>query len=201
MTAALDSPALVLNKNWCPLHASTVKEAIALVAKGSAYIIEPGTYQLHDLASWDSVSRAKMATGVRAIRSQRLVLLPPEVIVLSTYDGLAERGVVFSRKNIFKRDRYTCMYCGAQPGPAELTIDHVKPKSKGGTSTWENCTLACVECNKKKANRTCDEAKMHPRKAPKKPSWKSLAQVPPRMRLESWNEFLSKAYWNIELEP
>jgi len=197
----LEHQVLVLNSRWTPIQVTTVKEAIGLVAKGSASILEPGTYERHDLFSWADVSKAKARLGEAVIRSPSLVLLPPEVIVLSKYEGQGERSVVFSRRNLFKRDRYTCQYCGAQPGPESLTIDHVNPKSKGGTSTWENCALACLGCNKKKSNRTPEEAKMKLRKTPKKPTWRILTQVPPKERRESWESFLSKAYWGVELEP
>ena len=135
------------------------------------------------------------------IRSSYLALVPPEVILLSGYVGMAERSVVFSRRNLYKRDRYTCQYCGAQPGAAELTIDHVLPRSRGGVSSWVNCALACVSCNKRKANRTPSEAGMPLRKAPAKPSWRALSQIPPHVRRESWGKFLSRAYWEVELEP
>jgi 5-methylcytosine-specific restriction endonuclease McrA len=196
----LKGSVLVLNRHWAPIQVTTVKEAISLVAKGSAKIIDPSDFSAVDLVTWNDVSRAKTKHGDSMIRSQRLALVPPEVIVLAKYDGQGEKSVVFSRKNIFKRDKYTCMFCGVQPGPEELTIDHVMPKSRGGKSTWENCVLACVECNKRKANRTPDEAGMKMRKQPKKPSWKTLAHVNPRERKESWDNFLSRVYWEIELD-
>lgn len=198
---ALDRTCLVLNRHWQPIQTTSVKDAIGLVAKGSASVIDPATFERHDLMSWGEVSKAMKAVGDGLIRSQHLAIVPPEVVVLTAYEGRGERSVVFSRKNIFKRDRYTCQYCGDQPGPEELTIDHVMPRSRGGTSTWENCLLACVECNKRKADKTPEEAKMPPRKLPKKPSWRTLAQVHPKARRESWEQFLGRAYWEVELEP
>ena len=198
---AHDRTVLVLNRRWDPIQTTSVKDAIGLVAKGSAFVIDPATFDRHDLVSWGEVSKAMKAVGESLIRSQHLAIVPPEVVVLTAYEGRGERSVVFSRKNIFKRDRYTCQYCGKQPGPEELTIDHVMPRSRGGTSTWENCLLACVECNKRKADKTPEEAKMPPRKAPKKPSWKTLSQVHPKARRESWEQFLGRAYWEVELEP
>ena len=198
---ALDRTVLVLNRRWDPIQTTSVKDAIGLVAKGSAFVIDPATFDRHDLISWGEVSKAMKVVGDGLIRSQHLAIVPPEVVVLTEYEGRGERSVVFSRKNIFKRDRYTCQYCGKQPGPEELTIDHVMPRSRGGTSTWENCLLACVECNKRKADKTPEEAKMPPRKAPKKPSWKTLSQVHPKARRESWEQFLGRAYWEVELEP
>ncbi len=199
---ALESPVLTLNKNWSAIQTRTVKDAIGLVAKGSAFIIDPETYERHDLMSWNDVSKAKAKFGDRVIRSSKLELVPPEVIVLNDYDGMAERSVTFSRRNIFKRDRYTCQYCGIQPSDHEdLTIDHVTPKARGGVSSWDNCVLACVDCNRKKADQTLLQSGMKLRKVPKKPTWKVLAKISPSDRRESWEAFLSKAYWETELEP
>lgn len=199
--ALLERPALVLNRAWTPIQVTSAREAISLVAKGSALIIEPVTYQTHDLRTWNDVSKAKARFEGETIRSARLALVPPEVILLKAYPGFGERSVVFSRRNIFKRDRHTCQYCGAQPGPEALTIEHVLPRSKGGVSSWENCVLACVACNKRKADRTPEQAGMKLRTVPRKPSWKTLAHVSPRERRESWAQFLSRAYWEVELEP
>jgi 5-methylcytosine-specific restriction endonuclease McrA len=203
MTAeqVLQRPTLVLNRRWTPIRTTPVQDAIGLVAKGTAVIIEPDSFETHDLVSWNDVSRARLRFGDLAIRSPRLVLVPPEVILLKTYEGQGGRAVVFSRKNLFKRDRYTCQYCGIQPGPEELTVDHVVPRSRGGVSSWENCVLACVECNKLKADRSPVQAGFKLRRSPRKPTWKALVQVPARDRRESWDKFLSRAYWEIELEP
>jgi 5-methylcytosine-specific restriction endonuclease McrA len=201
MNAVLERPALVLNKGWAPIQVTSVREAISLVAKGSALIIEPETYATHDLRTWGDVSRVKARFERETIRSPRLMLVPPEVILLKSYAGFGERSVIFSRKNIFKRDRHTCQYCGSQPGPESLTIEHVVPRSKGGVSSWENCVLACVDCNKRKSDRTPEQAGMKLRTVPRKPSWKTLAHVPSRERRESWEQFLSRAYWEVELEP
>jgi 5-methylcytosine-specific restriction endonuclease McrA len=197
----LQRPTLVLNRRWTAIRTTPVQDAIGLVAKGTAVIIEPESFNTHDLLSWNDLSRARVQFGEAVIRSPRLAILPPEVILLKTYEGEGGRAVVFSRKNLFKRDRYTCQYCGLQPGPEELTVDHVVPRSRGGVSSWENCVLACVECNKRKADRTPAQAGLKMRKTPRKPSWKALVQVPARDRRESWDKFLSRAYWEIELEP
>ena len=71
--------------------------------------------------------------------------------------------------------------------------------AQGGTSNWENCVLACVACNKHKADRTPAQAKMKLRKPPIRPTWKPL-YADFRARIESWSKFLSEAYWNVKLE-
>lgn len=200
-TSVLDRSALVLNKAWTPIHLTSVREAISLVAKGAALIIEPETYQMHDLRTWNDISRARDRFESERIRSARLAIDPPEVILLNSYGGIGGRSVVFSRRNLFKRDRLTCQYCGVQPGAEALTIDHLIPRSRGGTSTWENCVLACIDCNKRKADRSPEQAGLRLRRIPRKPSWRMLAQVSPKERRESWEHFLSRAYWEVELEP
>lgn len=208
MTAALavlDRPALVLNKRWQPIQVTSVKEALGLVCKGSAKIIEPETFQAHDIMSWADVSASKEKFEGHVIRSAKLSLVAPEVIVLQKYEDIGQRSVVFSRRNIFKRDKYTCQYCGHQfrseQAMRDLTIDHVMPKSRGGKSSWENCVLACIDCNKVKADRTPDEAGLRLRKVPKKPSWSALSCITPGKRLKSWESFISEAYWQVQLEP
>ena len=208
MTAALavlDRPTLVLNKRWVPVRVASVKEALGLVCKGSAKIIEPETFQVHDIMSWADVSKSREKFEGYVIRSAKLSLVAPEVVVLQKYENIGQRSVVFSRKNIFKRDKYTCQYCGHQfrseVAMRELTIDHVMPKSRKGVSSWENCVLACIECNKAKANRTPEEAGLRLRKVPKKPSWSALSCITPGKRLKSWEQFISEAYWGVQLEP
>lgn len=199
--SVLERPTLVLNKNWTPIRTTTTREAIGLVASGSAKIIDTLTYEVHDLDSWHAVSRAEERFSEYRIRSMRLSLLPPEVIVLTTYEGVGTRVVVFSRSNLFKRDRFTCQYCGAKPRTSEMTIDHILPRSRGGLSSWENCVLACFNCNRKKKNRTPDEASMKLRKPAVKPSWAALSALSQPARVESWKGFLNRAYWEAELEP
>jgi 5-methylcytosine-specific restriction endonuclease McrA len=198
--AILNRPVLALNRHWQPVQTTPAVNAIALVMKGSAVIVDPETYEEHTLRTWADVSAARNRFGDGVIRSPHLTLAVPDVIRLTRYERLGARTIVFSRRNLYRRDRHTCQYCGAQPGPGELTIDHVVPKSRGGAGTWTNCVLACVACNARKANRTPAEAGMALRCAPRKPSWSVLDPVPPAQRRLSWEQFLAKAYWEVELE-
>ena len=89
---------------------------------------------------------------------------------------------------------------GCEPGTEELTIDHVTPRCRGGRSTWKNCVLACVSCNKRKANRTVRRAGMRLRKLPKAPNWSWDVEVSVAHRRASWEQFLADRYWNVELD-
>jgi 5-methylcytosine-specific restriction endonuclease McrA len=191
----LKRPALVLNRNWQPVRIATVARAMVLVWNDVARVVDPEDFQLY---SWSDWSRQKPLDGEPFIQAVRFRLRVPEVIALSEYDRVPTSIVAFSRRNLFKRDHYTCQYCGTQPGSEDLTIDHVQPRSLGGVTNWENCVLACVECNKRKANKTPEEARMPLRKTPVRPTWKPMYSWH-SIRVASWSKFLSEAYWNIEL--
>jgi 5-methylcytosine-specific restriction endonuclease McrA len=192
----LDRPTLVLNRNWQPVNVATVARSLTMMWNESARAVDPDDFRLYTWADW---SRLKPKDGEPFIQAVTLRLRVPEVVTLMHYDRPRESAVPFSRRNIFKRDHMTCQYCGARPGSEELTIDHVIPRAHGGTSTWENCALACVACNAKKANRTPDQAHMKLRRTPHRPSWKPL-YASSGIRIESWSKFLSEAYWNVTLE-
>lgn len=192
----LNRPTLVLNRNWQPVNVATVTRALVLLWNESAQVVDPHDYQLYD---WDDWANLKPTAGDAYIQAIKLRLRVPEVIVLADYDRLPSAAVSFSRRNIFKRDRWACQYCGVQPGGGELTIDHVVPRSQGGQSTWENCVLACVECNKRKADRTPKQARMKLLSEPKRPRWAPI-YARESICIASWSKFISEAYWNVELE-
>ena len=80
-------------------------------------------------------------------------------------------------------------------------IDHVVARCKGGKSSWTNCVVACFRCNLKKGSRTPEEAGLRLRKKPECPRWTPVLAVAAEKCRESWGKFLSRAYWEVELEP
>jgi 5-methylcytosine-specific restriction endonuclease McrA len=193
---SLTQPTLVLNKSWRAICTTTVRHAIVLVYKNRAKIIAPDTYELHDLDSWASLSRLMDGPFIHGVS---ITLPVPEVVILTDTDVYPQPRVVFSRRNIFKRDHYACQYCGAHPKLPELTIDHVVPKSRGGKSGWTNCVVSCRHCNEKKGNRTPGEAKMKLAHEPKRPAWLPFV-VKSRRVQPSWEKFIGDLYWNVELD-
>lgn len=194
--AVLELPTLVLNRNWQPVHVATVARSLTMLWNESAHVVDPDDYRLYTWADW---SRLAPREGEPFIRSVKLRLRVPEVLALVRHDRPRPNAVTFCRRNVFKRDHSTCQYCGARPGSEELTIDHVTPRSLGGQTTWENCVLACVACNARKANRTPERAGMRLRRTPFRPAWKPLYHAS-TVRIASWSRFLSEAYWNVALD-
>ncbi len=196
VASVLQRPTLVLNRNWQPVNVATVARALVLLWNESARVVDPADYQTFDWNDWSKLLPAGGDVFVQAIRFRIRV---PEVITLTEYDRLPTASVTFSRRNIFKRDKFVCQYCGEQPGTDALTIDHVVPRAQGGESRWDNCVLACIDCNHRKADRTPKQAGMKLRREPVRPEWKPLYATQD-MRIESWSKFISEAYWNVELK-
>jgi 5-methylcytosine-specific restriction endonuclease McrA len=186
----LNQPTLVLNRYWHPIHVTTVVRALVMLWNGTAKVVDPEDYRL---STWEEWMTLTPRDGAACIRTARVRLRVPEVIALQQYDRVPLAAVTFSRRNVSKRDHYTCQYCGAQPGVAELTVDHIVPRSHGGHSSWTNCVAACVPCNARKADRTPEQAGMRLKRSPTRPEWKPLYALhgPERApHIETWRKFL-----------
>jgi 5-methylcytosine-specific restriction endonuclease McrA len=88
---------------------------------------------------------------------------------------------------IYKRDNYTCQYCGATK---HLTIDHVVPKSKGGGDTYFNLVVACSKCNIKKSDKFLEQTDMKLLKKPRAPKNKIEFSLWGSDNLE-WSSYIS----------
>ena len=139
---------LVLNASYEPLNVTTVRRAYVLVFKGKAEVIEElerGLHSATDTYPWPHVIR--LVQYVRVPRSvQRKI----------------------SRRALFARDGWRCMYCGTTSG--RLTLDHVVPRSKGGESSWENVVTSCAPCNLRKGDRLLEEAGLTLLRTPRAPA-------------------------------
>ena len=106
------SQVLVLNATYEPLNVVSVRRAVLLLVKEKAEVVEAA-------GAW--------------LRSERLALPVPLVIRLVYYVRIPRRfSLPLSRRTVLARDHYTCQYCGLHPGKANLTIDHILPRSRGG---------------------------------------------------------------------
>ena len=125
----LQMPVLVLNASYEPINICGARRALVLVLKGIARTEEEQGLTLH---------------------AQRSRIPMPSVIRLLEYRRIPYQTRALSRKNILLRDRNTCQYCGEAMPPGDLTLDHVIPRSRGGSSTWENLVACCPDCNHRK---------------------------------------------------
>ena len=143
---------LLINKDNKPIKYIDWHRAVVLLIKGKAEEIQENIEKLESY----------IKLGYYYI---------PKCIKLTEQKAIPKQELPFSRRNIFKRDDYTCQYCGKHLEGEELTIDHVYPKSRFGPDIWENLVTCCKECNQKKANKTPKEAHMKLIKRPERPTF------------------------------
>ena len=98
----------------------------------------------------------------------------PSVIVLFRYVDEKFFTLSCTRRNILARDANKCQYCAETFCEGDLTIDHVVPKSKGGTSVWNNVVAACKPCNQKKRDYLVERAPVSLIRRPRRPSYQSI---------------------------
>lgn len=191
----LEEGVLVLNSYYLATHVTTAKDAVMLLVTEKAEVIDEN-YRRYTFEEWANHTHTnpdltKHFAGV--IQSPSLSIFVPYVIRLTTYDAIAPHltTVRYSRKNIYERDEYTCQYCERKLNFKDLTVDHIVPRSKGGTSTWTNVVAACRFCNNKKGSKTLDELGWKLRKSPKQPKWKSYTGIPfHKTKKDIWERFL-----------
>jgi 5-methylcytosine-specific restriction endonuclease McrA len=163
----IQAPVLVLNQNYQPLNVCNVRRALVLLDREKAELMENGRGLIH------SVSRPFPVPSV--IRLQHMVKRP-----------MVRRRL--SRRGVFARDRNTCQYCGKES--RSMTLDHIKPRSKGGKHVWDNVVSACKRCNHKKAGRTPSEASMELMRKPMAPKPNTFYMFEQRRVLAEWRPFI-----------
>lgn len=110
----------------------------------------------------------------------------PKVVKLVRYIRVPYAAPAVTRPNILHRDDYTCQYCGKRGPASEMTIDHVQPRSRGGTNDWLNVVTACSPCNDRKKSKTPAEANMPLRRKPFRPNNRLAFEISKHKHLEDW---------------
>ena len=142
----MDALVLVLNANFEPINICNTRRAIGLVLGGKAALI---------------------ANGRGVIQTITMNYPRPSVIRLEHMVQRPRPHIKLTRREVFRRDNYTCQYCGRKF--SNLTIDHVLPRHLGGMHTWNNVVTACAGCNHHKGGRKLEEAHMTLLKIPREP--------------------------------
>ncbi len=165
-SAGTTGATLLLNATYEPLCVVSSRRAIVLVLAEKAESVD---------------------TAADVVHAETVSLPVPVVARLTRYVRVPfPASVPLSRRAVFTRDGQTCVYCGG----SATSIDHVVPRSRGGTHTWDNVVAACRRCNHTKADRSLAEmgwALPHPPRTPSGAAWRLLGArtVDPR-----WREWL-----------
>jgi 5-methylcytosine-specific restriction endonuclease McrA len=166
------SRVLVLNASYEPINVCTTRRAAVLILKSKAEILEGSEWNLH---------------------AESFTMPRPLVIRLTAYVRIP-RGAharKITRRAVFARDRWTCQYCGTERG--SLTVDHVIPRSKGGSSSWDNIVASCAPCNRRKGDRLPAQADMHPSNVPGPPNPTIFVHVATPTIPAAWRQYLIAA--------
>jgi 5-methylcytosine-specific restriction endonuclease McrA len=138
------------------------------------------------IVSWQTAIKFLMLGKVKVmcehdweVRSPSMSMKVPSIIMSTKYVKWP-KSVKFNRYNLYLRDDFTCQLqitsrCARDHGKghsvAELTLDHITPKSNGGNNSWLNLVTACATCNHHKGN-----AKIVPKRMPAIPSYFELIE-------------------------
>lgn len=206
MTMTAATPVLLLNRDYTPLGVVSWRKAVEKILSGKFELVE--------------------AYVDRFLRSPSTTFPFPAVVRLVT--AYAKPKIKLSRRNVLARDGYTCKFCGVRPRRsdgrprlADLTIDHVVPRSRAvdgwvvtpwnkrrvRVTSWDNLLTACADCNGRKGARTPSEAGMHMRSRPRVPTTFDIARMA-IVRVEvpdEWKAWLPddspwRDYWSGELD-
>lgn len=149
---------LLLNASYEPLTALPLRRAVVMLVCAKAETVHDDPAGL-------------------VIRSATATVVVPSVIRLRHYIRVPYRaGVPMTRVALMQRDRFRCAYCGSRAD----TVDHVVPRSRGGTHCWENCVACCRACNHRKGDRLLTELGWTLPRVPSTPQgqhWRLLATV------------------------
>lgn len=168
--SALDAQVLVLNQTYEPLNVTTVRRALRLVSRRKAEVLE---------------------RNGAVIRSPSVTIEAPSVVRMLYRVKRPVPELKLTRRSVFARDDHTCQYCGRTDAP--LTIDHVVPRSRMGSTTWSNVVASCIRCNNLKGDRLPREAGMRLRKVPRRPQYTPYISLPvflAAQRSGKWTQYL-----------
>ncbi len=160
---------LKLDSSYKPIEVISWEEAFLLTWLKKAYAVEYSDKWVHS------------ATKAFQI---------PSVIVLVRYIDEKFFTLPCTRKNILARDENQCQYCAQIFRESDLTIDHVIPRSKGGSSAWDNVATACKPCNQKKRDYLVENAPVSLIRRPQKPSYRSIIKKRIGNANLKWKEYL-----------
>jgi 5-methylcytosine-specific restriction endonuclease McrA len=165
----MEAPVLVLNANFEPLNICNTRRAIGLILSGKANMVMNGRGYIHTI---------------------KLAIPRPSVIRLDQMVHRPRLRVKLTRREVFRRDNYTCQYCGRRA--SDLTVDHILPKHLGGEHVWINVVAACPSCNHRKGGRTLEEARMSLLRHPKEPPASAIYLFGRHLENNSeWQEFIT----------
>ena len=185
----MEAQILRLNSAGQPIEWLHWKECVCLYAR--------------DLVEWSLGGVVKKVHGGRSRLTGQLSIMELPAIVACGGQRLTPVKKVppLTNQALFYRDNCQCLYCGGYFTFAELSRDHVHPKSRGGPDRWENVVAACKRCNQRKGSALLSEIDMDLLALPYRPNPSEyLALINSARIREDQIEYLRPAFSNYSAE-
>lgn len=165
---------LLLNATYEPLCVVSLKRAMVLVLQEKADVLEEDDGE--------------------PVRSATQEFVRPKVLRLRYFVKIPYRAkVALNKRNLYQRDGGECQYCGKSVGMTSATIDHIIPRSRGGTNDWENVCLCCPDCNFAKGHKLLSEIGWTLRSTPRTPRREGRHILVGVVAHETWTPYLAAA--------
>ncbi len=182
---------LVLNRNWQAINVRTPADAFCQMATNVATGLEIEGEECIRPVNWKEWIQLPVREQDNAVHTVRGPIRAPTVIVAINYARVPKKRPKFCARSIRQRDGDRCQYSGVLLKPAEGSVDHVVPRSRGGRDTWENCVWASKRVNGSKGNRLPQEVGLKLRSVPRAPHVVPItALIRNQHKIEDWTLFL-----------
>lgn len=201
---------LNLNANWQPIGFRNVKDAIIDLSGASVqtkptclaldidYELDDNGNPIYDKptymnpVAWNEWLELPIRSFDLFISTQYRKVRIPTITIAAKFSKMPMKkfGMVPTKGDIYYRDGGICQYTGKKIHKSSSTIDHIIPKSKGGTDSWNNLVLCCKDVNLKKSNKSLKETGLKLINTPKKPESVPIYYLIDELKHPSWNLFL-----------
>lgn len=185
---------LVLNSGWVPIGVKRLKEAITAVYDNSEWQLLHIEKIQEELSihpvSWEEWLQLDASDQSNHIKTLRGNIKIPTVIISKNYSKVHFRKFKPNKTGIYVRDKGTCQYTGKKLTKTNCSIDHLIPKSRGGTNTWDNMVLCDKTINNKKGSKLPEEFNIKVKNKPKEPPVVPAAQLI-TTRHSDWEYFIN----------
>lgn len=148
---------LILDKGGFPVRWSDWTDAVL--------------YKTKDLVAWElPEEHITIRGGYNKLTHAQSQITISTIMSVKHVNCRPSQSLPLTNQNLFRRDLYTCAYCGHTYPTSKLTRDHIVPSSKGGSTTWANVITACRACNGFKGNHNLADIDMEIRYRPYVPT-------------------------------
>lgn len=183
---------LALNANWQAIDVYTAQKAFCMMAAGAAAGLDTSGGNMVPVP-WDKWVGLEASDENEAAMTTKGPIRIPRVVIAVNYKFIQVRTETLSHETIARRQNYRCAYTGREVRRKNWSLDHVIPKSRGGSSSWENLVIADKKVNNRKGDKTPAEAGLtllHKPRPPKRYLPGDLIKEKFGIAHEDWAPFL-----------